>query len=447
MTAFLSRRKLPLLALVLAAAGVAFLRPGAPASRAADKGPASTPGQGLSVELSGVPQALSLPTEAKENCLITAIVRGGTPAAVWVARAADAPYTVPVPSAGEGKYQLNLADADVLLALRRTGMSGQFRVFVKDSAGAVIQSAPICFELRSPASASFSVYAGDSILPPGSWIDPQAVTRVAVTIDPALPGVTVAARAADHTWTLKPEPNQAFSLALTPEIRDAWRQVGRLQVVVNSPVHTPSEADFSAIPQRLKVPAGGLSIQLTTGGTIPIPGSNGYLLLHCTEVSPSSASLDVTRADQQRVDPTLRIGRCAAFHLHDQQYAYGPEHIEYLGKAGSKVVVRVWAGAEAEEHLIRELISLAREDDTVSMSFNHRAYDNQEMAAQMEELYLHSNAKSVMQLLDAVSDREKTTGGRCMVSVSGRNAIPFRAWAVDKLAEVGWTPQPAPGGI
>jgi hypothetical protein len=395
----------------------------------------------LSIELSGVPQALSLPTEAKENCLVTTTVRGGTPSAVWLARSADSPFAVPVQSAGEGRYQLNLADAQFLLAMRRSGPSGQCHIFVKDAAGTVIQSAPICFELRSPASATFCAYSGKEALSPRTpWLESDRVTEVQVALDPSLPGVSVTAQAADQSWALKPNGDDKFSLVITPEIRKTWRNAVRLQLSVKSPVHSPSDGVFLAIPHDLTIPAGGMTMAVPSNATASIPGSWEYLQLHCGEVTPTYASLDVTRADQQRVDPELRIGHCAAFRLHDQQYAYGPDKIDYGGKAGSQVLVHIWSGAEAEDHLIRELLSMVRSDDTIMMTFNKRDFDCTQTAALLEELYVRSGAKTIPQLLDALTDREKTTGSACKVSISGHTPVPLRAWAIDKLVELGWTP-------
>src|SRR5438067_223447 len=82
------------------------------------------PGVPLMIELSNVPNELKLPASSYDNIFVTAVIRGTSPADVWLARSADAKFTVPVPMTGDGRYQINLADERVVLALRRTGGDG-----------------------------------------------------------------------------------------------------------------------------------------------------------------------------------------------------------------------------------------------------------------------------------------------------------------------------------
>src|SRR5688500_12653877 len=103
-------------AVLLAAAALSaaslFFVDGA-AAAAAPPPPASP----LAIELQRLPDEVKLPSE--KNYIFTAVVRGGEPTAVWVARAADSPFTVPLTHVGDNRYQVNLADDPVELALWR----------------------------------------------------------------------------------------------------------------------------------------------------------------------------------------------------------------------------------------------------------------------------------------------------------------------------------------
>src|SRR5688572_28995646 len=103
------------------------------------------------IELLDVPKDLVLPVESRVNLFVTAVFRGpDTPAEVWLSRAADSEHRVPLAVVGEGRYQFNLADDRVALALRRTGGRGQCYVFAKTADGRVAQSAAIRFYTTGP---------------------------------------------------------------------------------------------------------------------------------------------------------------------------------------------------------------------------------------------------------------------------------------------------------
>jgi len=82
----------------------------APRQSARAETPAAQIRSTLNIELQGVPDSLALPMDAGQNRIVTVVIRGGTPTAVWAARTAEARYLVSLPPTGEQQYQVNLND-------------------------------------------------------------------------------------------------------------------------------------------------------------------------------------------------------------------------------------------------------------------------------------------------------------------------------------------------
>jgi hypothetical protein len=417
-----------------------------------DKGDGASAGSGgvpLTIELDGVPSKLSLPGNAADNYFVTAVVRGGLPDRVWLARSEDAGFSVTIPPFGDGRYQLNLADERVVLALRRTGGSGQCYVFAKAPGGQVIQSAAIHLELSAP-TASYCAEDSDAAVNAENyfdWLRADKVTALSVRVDPSLPGMTVHAESGGKTWALAPNGDTEFVLPMTREITGAWNRTGELHVRCDPAVHSPSEITLRAIPTRLELPPDGLSLVAEENSTVVIPGSRKFLSFLVGSVykdDPNNrldgADVTLRRADNPSAGGgNPPVGMARVYHLDDQQIAW---YVASTGQhAGGKfATLRVVEGKAAEKQVLLTTIGAVGESQPCCnrcMTFSGKEYDAVEARNQLQELFRLSGASDVAGFLDAVAKREKEVGSEVHIITSNGNK-PLAVWLRDSMSKLGW---------
>jgi hypothetical protein len=405
----------------------------------------------LTIELDNVPSKLSLPAGSGENDFITAVVRGETPARVWLARSEDAGFNLTIPPMGDGRYQLNLADDRVAVALRRTGGSGQCYVFASTSGGHIIQSAAIRVELAAP-TASFWVNDGTtsrSAASSNEWFQADKTAAVSVNVDPSLPGMTVHAEAGGKSWAFAPAGESEFVLAVTPEISAAWDKNVELHIRCDPPLHNPSEVTLRAIPARMELPPEGLTLTAKENSDVVIPGTRGYLSFHVTTVysedrngRPDGADVTIHRADDPNSagnDPP--VGAARVFHVGNQQFVWFVASTESRA-GGGFATLKIVQGKPAERQvLLTAFATVGAAGGSCCnhcMTFNGKEYDTADARGQLEELLRKSGADTIAVFLDAVGAREKEVGSEVRILTASGKEKPLAQWLEESIRKMGW---------
>lgn len=448
--------------------------PAAPPAPALAKPPAAV------IELSGVPTELSLPAPAKVNLIVTATVRGVAPTRVWLARSADAPFSVPVSGVGDGRYQFNLADDRLALALRRGGGDGQCFVFAKGADGRVVESAPIRFALPGP-EAHFSAHVGDGHgdAAKSLWVELGQAREFSVWVEPSLPGLTVKATIGGRSWPLEVDGDTNYSLVVTPEVAAAWAKAGRVDLAVDPPVHYPHGQSFFAIPSKLAVPADGLVVRCQEGDAAAVPGSNDFLSFAATQEgdtvlvrlrrSDGTDELGTGRLAAVPLIPTIPIpshdprrdpraanppapespttfppvGAGRPFRLSGAQYAWVVRSVVGGPRSPTTVTVVILEGKAAERAILQGVfhdLRRASVPEWYVMSFRGKRHAPAETVDFLDALSKQSAADSAAALVAAIKARERESKSEARISLPGGEEQPLAEWLMDQIRAAGWEP-------
>jgi hypothetical protein len=323
----------------------------------------------LHVRLSDVPQQIRLPLREGANVVLTAQVEGEA-RSVWLASSAEARARCLLERVGESAYQVNLADPVVSAMLEAAG-GGQVRVFAEAPNGTVSASIPVVYSVGStewqwlrpprvfvhtadgvrevtewadawdPGMAAFMAEMrgqGIAFTAPGlsdfpfgpggraieAWIEPSDVERLEARFDPDADDVSARAEAGPHQWNLAAaDPaNATYELAVSAAVEEAWKEAGELSLACTQDDGEELRVSLKVPPARLDLPEGRAELTVVQRFTVPVPGSDGYLLLHIGDITGGQTLLTLKSADGRRLveGKSVRRDESVRFRLGEHQY-------------------------------------------------------------------------------------------------------------------------------
>jgi len=281
--------------------------------------------QELSIRLTGIPPRLGFPLPAGTNLVLTAEVSGGSAREVWLARERDARLRIHLTRVAEGRYQINLADPEVVSALTIRGTEGRFQVFARSLGGQTFASIPVQFGTVGSGKVTIkgSVRSGGKwrAIPPESWrrtwVDPAAVEAIEIAFTGSPTAPHARAEIGKVQIPFSPAPGGLrFVLSPTPEVRRLWQAHGELRVVHGQDASERKLLVLHAIPVLPAAPEKAVCLTVVQRRTREIPGWRGYLRLHLGDITLGQVVIDVHAGSETVVRRrSVRPGDRVAFKV------------------------------------------------------------------------------------------------------------------------------------
>ncbi len=397
------------------------------------------------IRLSGVPERLEFPMRAGGNLVLTAEVEGPRPRAVWLAASLRSKGRVLLSEAGEGRYQINLADGLVSTLLLHEKTEGQFRIFAETDRGDLLQSLPVSFDIRVGPAGRWRCFVreagryleGGTSSRDGRWLSPEEVDRVELRCEDALPEASHKAWAGKVERTFKPDrERRALVLELDPEIRAAWEENGGLQV---GPADGEGGVALRSRPRRLDLAATKAEGIVLQRDSAEVPGSRGYLEVHAGDVTAGQVLLEVRNAEGEAVLPNrpVREGDRLPLRVGREEYTLSIERLRNFLTGDDYVVFSVSQLEPAESTRIEKLI-LRIETSKVVFLREGVEYGPEEAAAHIRDKYQRAGprARNLDEFIEKVASRSWTTGEPYHVKLEDGRTVAAETWLKEQAASL-----------
>ena len=437
----------------------AFVRAAASCVLLGIAGCATTPPPAAAVTLSGVPDSILLPTPPGRNAVVTAIVSGGVPKAVWIAKDRGSPMRYELAAAGDRSYPFNLADAELAVFLGASG--GTFRVFAETADGRRAESPPVAYGPSAPPGPIevelFADTADGSIEIERTspdwgtrWLDPSAVRELRVRPkSPAVPCAAVA-RAGREDIPFEPSREKAsidLTLPMTDGLRDRWVKSGEISILHGPAGQRPEErARLRAIPAALEFPAAGEPFTVTQRGAGAVPGSRGFLEIALDAITAGQVLLTLRDGNgTPRVAKRVRGGESVEFALGKETYSLQVVRLVniLIGDDWGEFQVLRARSPDADE--IGRLLR-AVEVSGVTFIREEREYGPAEAAKHMRAKITASAepVRTAEEFIERIATRSSLTKRDYQVRLADGKTVPSAEWLRARLADIRKGKDPAP---
>jgi len=163
------------------------------------------------------------------------------------------------------------------------------------------------------------------------WFEPSKVDRIEVRFDPGAVGLAARAAAGKEEWEFVAADSDGMKheLILTPGVRRAWQQDGRLTVTCSQRGMDDLRVTLRRPPRKLGLPEGGAEFTIVQRRTESVPGSDDYLRLRIGDITGGQALLTLRTADGRDVVTrrSVKQGDSVAFHLGENEYELTVERV------------------------------------------------------------------------------------------------------------------------
>lgn len=396
------------------------------------------------IRVARVPATLSLPAPEGRNLLLE-VELSGAPTDVWLQAGSSTGHgtRVPLEPAGNGRWQLNLADRRVgRLAL--FSPTNELRVCA-EVAGRRVQSAPIAFARSAVADARVRCRAhlakvAEPVEMPQTdtgWLDPAAVERLVVTTDAT--DAMVLAQMGGTDRPLVPDPARGtFTLTVDEGLRAAWRQAQRLELVVQRGQDLAAVCAIEAIPRELDVPPEGARFTIPQRSEAPLPGARKWLRVEIDDITAGQVQLTVRAAGgpllvdrvsvRERDRVPLRVG--------GRDYAIVVEKLENLLIGEDWAELRVLAAEGLGRDRIAELLECIR-SAKVTFVRNGSEFGGEAAAIHVrKKLAALGREPTIVEFVDRVASQSSTTGEDYIVKLEDGTTALMRVWLQQQLARL-----------
>lgn len=395
------------------------------------------------LRLTRVPDQVVLPARAGTNLLLEVAVIG-EPELIWLARTRDQIARVPLSPAGGGRYQLNLAEPEVLRLLHAELASGTFRIFARFGAD-VVASAEIGWRRgETPATRpQCFVLARDGSKKKASkeqvrWLDPAAVERFEVHGISA-PVARVIARAGhtDCPMTWRPD-DRLFVLELNDGLRRSLLAAGEFALEVRAGTET-TLFDWRVVPDRIDFPDEALTLTVMQRRHARIPGSRDWLEVRLGDITMGQVMLSMHDAE----DGVVVEPRLVAEHDPVEFALAGESYVLSIDKLRNRLIGDDWAELSLvpkpafKPDPIAALIRRVRDSEGVTFVRDGKDYDGK-MAAQLLRARLgsHRGARPTPPQFVAMGGKSSTTGKPYHVRLANGEQQDAAAWLGELLRAI-----------
>jgi hypothetical protein len=271
------------------------------------------------VRLDGVPERLAYPLADGANVIITATVMPSAPKGVWIALDGGSDGRLALVPAGEGTYQVNLAEPRVRNFLEQAGARGMFRIKAAFDDGRTVSSIGVRYSVRM-TTPSVIVFGEKGQLPArNDFYSADEVMRLEVR-NAGMGRAIVGSR----VWPLARDPvlHRAV-LVVTPEIRAAWKSHGRLEIHVPDAEGERRIARLKAVPDALALEGGAAALAIVQRHEARLPGSHGYLTLRIGDITRGGTRVELRTATGKRLIDWKRIDENNALEFEFRGHRHG----------------------------------------------------------------------------------------------------------------------------
>ena len=304
------------------------------------------------IEVLEVPSEISFPMAPHSNAILTVRVPAKKTRQVWLSTSAEFPGRVMLRAIGDGKYQINLADAVVYRVLQADDEAEKFYVYAEDTKGRVNRSLALSFRIGRKKADALDItdipYArvwtegaeGDweqraypfpllalgwteSSARPGPWLAPDHTKKVWFS---CRAGAEATFSSGGRRWRMMRAGEDEASLDVTKEIAETVRGAHGASVeyvVIDSGAR--GKIDMRVPPAALTLEEGANSVTIAENGTASVPGSDGYL-----EVSVGRIGGYQTLLALKGGDGRVFIRRTAVTRAFREPFEYGDKRYDLV---------------------------------------------------------------------------------------------------------------------
>lgn len=398
------------------------------------------PAQG--VRLVRVPERLVLPAPSGSNLMLEVEVVGGADR-IWLARGELDDSGVPLAAVGEGRYQLNLADARVVGLVRAGEADGAFHVRARVG-DRVVAGPPIAWSRGDApvARARCHVKGGGEPatvvgLDGEHWLDVARTDRLEVHgVAAPLARVKLVAGTTDVLLPWR-GGEQGFALDLNEGLRTALQQAAACTLDVRAGDDVAQFA-FRIVPDRIDAAANEPFVVMQRRAAF-VPGTRQWLEVRIDDITMGQVLLTVVDATGRDV--------VAARHVADHDdvpFRLGTDdYVLYVDRLVNKLVADDWAelsvhpAAGFRPDVLARLIR--RVEAATGVVFVREGTDHgPAMAAQLLRARLASvrgPAPTPQEFLELCS-KSSRTGEPYHVRKADGTVQPARDWLLEQLAAV-----------
>lgn len=360
----------------------------------------------ISIKIIDLPNNLRLPLAKGTNQLLTAKIKGGEVKSAWLAVSQESAGRINLTRVDEQEFQINLADP-MVSAILISSQSKQFYIFAETADQKISASIPIQFSTYPPV-----VQTSDSTayVKHGNkrtklkyrykeyWFNPAEVDVLEVEFTPAQSNVTSSIEIDERPWRFKTTQRPGLlQLKMTPEIKKAWKEFGRLELSSSSFENTPikisatPELKFEKIPEVMTV---------FQRRSATLPGSNNYLRLHLRDITAGQVmvSLQNTHNYKDMVKQhSMKQGDFFDFKYEGEEYRISLVSLVNI-LFSSDYAVFLYSPKNLDEAQKIEFLLKALANTNFRLSKNNKDYSSVVVASNLrEEFKIKENSIKTMQ--------------------------------------------------
>jgi len=318
-----------------------------------------------------VPDAVRLPAAAGSNLLLEVEVKG-TATEIWIATDAQSRDRVALNPAGEGRWQLNLAEPQIAAMLPAGRDGGELTVFAKVGT-TTVRSAAIGWSRAAAADTKVrclvrSRNGTTAFVDPdtSAWLDPATVERIELQGAGQRQSAAVARigeveqpltrRAEQGLWVLE------GGATLRERVQDAEAVEIEAKLGGSSFVFP-----FAVVPGKLPLRDGRAQFVVQQRRSAQVPGSNGWLVVCIDDITMGGVLLGIETATGTVVVPAQVVHERDAveFALADERYVLVIEELRNLLIGEDHAELRVERAAGFQPDRIGQLVrAVGASEDT-----------------------------------------------------------------------------------
>jgi len=254
----------------------------------------------LTIMLEGLPSRLVLPFAEGTNRILTARVKGGSAAQVWLARKADDKGRVALDAVDTNRFQVNLADPDIYELLLAKKGKRKFRIFARAAGGKAYSSVAVLYSLREASAWDYRLWVVGksgkqrvSRYHGSAWFAPDEVRALECKVSRGEGEAAVSAAAGAQKFAFSRD-GAAFKLKITAPLRRAWAASGTLKVRFGPAGEPLRTVIMRAIPGALDLAGGKGKVTVNQRRSADLPGSGGYLRIYIGDISAGQVRVEVS---------------------------------------------------------------------------------------------------------------------------------------------------------
>lgn len=401
------------------------------------------------VRLTRIPELVRLPAAAGSNLLLEAEV-DATATEVWLATDMASRDRIPLTTAGERRWQLNLADPRLAAMLPAGRDGGELFVFAT-LGGTTQKSAAVAWSrskvhdgkvlclVRTKAGTTTAVASDGS-----AWLD-AAVTECIELQGVASRQAAVVARLGDRELPLQRRGDSGvWVLDLDASLREHLNAAATIEIEAKLGAAS-TVFHFAVVPTKLDIAAEGAPLVLLQRRSATVPGSSDWLRVHIDDITMGSTLLHVTSADGATVIAPQQLYErdFVELTLADGRYVLVVDKLVNLLVGDDRAELRIRPQQGFVPDRIGQLIrATGNSEDTFVRE--GKDYTGAE-ARQLLVAKLHSHrgpAVTLDEFVDQLASRSSKTGQQYEVRRRDGGTVTMQQWLRAKLREIEGKPGP-----